>query len=56
MSPSAAAPEQRVDHRVGEHVGVGVTGEPSVVLELDAAEHEPPALGEPVAVVARARS
>ena len=35
--------EQRVDHRVGDHVGVGVALEPELVLDLDPAEHQPPA-------------
>ena len=50
----AAGAEQRVDHRVGEHVGVGVAPEPALVLDLDPAEHQPPPGGEPVAVVADA--
>ena len=32
--------EQRVDHRVGEHVGVGVAGEPLLVRDVDAAEDQ----------------
>ena len=44
--------EQRVDHGVGDHVGVGVALEPSVVLDLDPAEDQPPPGGEAVAVVA----
>ena len=44
--------EHRVDHGVGDDVGVGVALEPQVVLDLDPAEHQPPPGGEPVAVVA----
>ena len=51
---AAGGAEQRVDHRVGEDVGVGVAGEAALVLDLDAAEDEPAALGEAVAVVADA--
>ena len=49
---AAGGAEQGVDHRVGEHVGVGVAGEAARVLDLDPAEDEPAALGEAVAVVA----
>jgi hypothetical protein len=31
--------EQRVDHRVGEDVGVGVAGEATVARDLDAAKN-----------------
>ena len=48
----AAGAEQRVDHRVGEHVGVGVAGEAALVLDLDPADHQAVALDEAVAVVA----
>src|SRR5215213_2367505 len=48
----AGRPEQRVDHRVGEHVGVGVAGEAELVLDLDTAQDQAAALGEAVAVVA----
>jgi hypothetical protein len=50
----AGGAEQRVDDRVGEHVGVGVTGQAGLVRDLDAAEHEPPPGGEPVRVDADA--
>ena len=46
--------EQRVDDRVREHVGVGVAGEAALADELDAAEHQSPAGGERMAVVADA--
>ena len=39
----AGGAEQRVDHRVGEHVGVGVPVEAALVRDLDAAEHQPAA-------------
>ena len=52
MSPMPGGAEQGVDHRVGEHVGVGVAGEAALVLDLDPAEDQPAALGEAVAVVA----
>ena len=42
--------EQRVGDRVGEHVGVGVAGQAALVRDLDAAEHERPALLEAVRV------
>ena len=49
--------EQRVDHRVGQDVGVGVARSgPARVLDLDPAEHEPPALVQAVRVVADARA
>ena len=44
--------EQRVDHGVGQNVGVGVPGEPPLVRYLHPAEDEAAALREPVAVVA----
>ena len=47
--------EQRVDHRVGEDVGVGVAGEPDVVRDRDAAEDQRPAGRERVRVDARGR-
>ena len=50
----AGGAEQGVDHRVGEHVGVGVAGEAALVLDLDPAEDQAPPLGEAVAVVADA--
>ena len=54
MSPSAGGAEQRVDHRVREHVGVGVPVEPALVGDLDAAEDQPAPVGEAVRVVADA--
>jgi len=45
-------PEQRVDDRVRQDVGVGVAVEAHVGLDLHAPEHEPPAGGKPVAVIA----
>ena len=52
----AAAPEQRVDDRVGEHVGVGVAGEAALVRDLDAAEDQRAAGRERVRVDPRCRS
>ena len=46
----ACGAEQRVDHRVREHVGVGVAGEPLLVGHLDAAEDQPPPGREAVGV------
>jgi hypothetical protein len=46
--------EQRVDHGVGQHVGVGVPVEPELAFERDAAEHERPTGDQPVGVVADA--
>ena len=37
----ARGAEQRVDHGVREHVGVGVPVEAALVLDLDAAEDQP---------------
>ena len=54
MSPPPGGAEQRVDHRVGEHVGVGVAAEAALVLDLDPAQDQGAALGEAVAVVADA--
>jgi transposase InsO family protein len=45
-------PEQRIDDRVRENVGIGVPVEAALLRDRDAAEHQPPAVGEPVAVVA----
>ena len=50
----AGCAEQRVDQGVREDVGVGVAVEAAVVLDLDTPDHEPPARGEAVAVVADA--
>src|SRR5262249_61910559 len=50
-SPAAGA-EHRVDHRVGEDVGVRVAGEAARVVDLDPAQHQAPSLLEAVAVVA----
>ena len=47
----AAGAEQRIDHGVGEDVGIRVPGEAAVVLDLDPADHQPLALHESVAVV-----
>src|SRR5260221_58363 len=44
--------EQRVDHRVGEDVSVGVAAQPALVLDLDPAQDQGAALGEAVTVVA----
>ena len=41
-SPSAGGAQEGVDDGVGDDVGVGVTLEPSLVLDLDAAEDERP--------------
>ena len=51
VAPARGA-EQRVDHRVGEDVGVGVAGQTALVLDLDPAEDQASTLGEAVAVVA----
>jgi hypothetical protein len=48
----AGGAEQRVDHGMGEDVGVGVAGEAALVLDLDPAEDERAAVVEAVAVVA----
>ncbi len=50
--PQAARSEHGVDHGVGEHVGVGMALEASLVRDLDAAEHQPAPSGEAVGVVA----
>ena len=54
MSPRPGRAEQRVDDRVGEHVGVGVAGQAAVVLDAHAAEDQRPPLGEAVRVLADA--
>ena len=46
--------EQRVDDRVGQHVGVRVPRETSLAGDLDAAEDQRPAVGEAVGVDADA--
>src|SRR5665811_1202495 len=51
---AAGGAQQRVDHRVGEHVGVGVAAEAARVLDLHTAQDQRPALGEAVTVVADA--
>lgn len=50
----ARRPEEGVDERVGEHVAVGVPGEPAGMLDADAAENERHAVGESVRVEAEA--
>ena len=45
-------PEHGVDDGVRDDVRVGMPVEPLLVLDLDAAEDEPPSGGEPVTVVA----
>ena len=54
MSPRPGGAEEGVDDGVGQDVGVGVAGEPAVVGHVDAAEDEPPAGREAVAVPADA--
>ncbi len=54
MSPLPPRAEDRVDHRVGDDVGVGVALEPLRVVDLDPAEDELVAVGEAVGVVADA--
>src|ERR1044071_9044414 len=51
---AAGSAEDRVDHGVGEYVGVGVPGEPARVLDLDAAEDQRASVREGVAVAADA--
>ena len=46
--------EQRVDDRVRQHVGIGMTEQPVRVRDLDAADDQRPALDQLVAVVAEA--
>ena len=46
--------EQSVHHRVGDDIGVGVTLEPAVVGNLDAAEDQRAVGAEAVAVIADA--
>ena len=50
--PEPGRSEHGVDHGVGEHVGVGMALEASLVRDLDAAEDQPAARGEAVGVVA----
>ena len=41
MSPEGGGPSSGVHDRVGEHVGVGVAGEPALgARDLDPAQHE----------------
>jgi len=51
----AGRPQQRVDDGVGEDVGVRMAVEPEVVVDLDAAEHQPPVRYEPVERRSRCR-
>ena len=44
--------QQRVHHRVGQHVGVGVTVQPPVIGDVDAAQDQRTSGGEPVDIVA----
>src|SRR4029450_931401 len=48
----AAGAEQRVDHGVGEYIGIGVAREAAVVFDLDAADHKSLTGFEAMAVVA----
>jgi hypothetical protein len=50
--PQARGAEEGVAERMGESVSVGVTGEPAVVRDAHTAEHQGPALDEPVRVKA----
>jgi hypothetical protein len=52
----AGGPEQRVDHGVGQHVGVGVAGQSGVVGDRDAAEDQRPPGRERVRVDPEARA
>ena len=40
--PQPGGPEQRVDHRVSEHVGIGVPLQTALVRDLHAAEDQSP--------------
>jgi hypothetical protein len=54
--PEAGGAEDRVDDRVGEHVGVGVAREAQLVRDLDAAEDQAAIRGEAMRVDADARA
>ena len=47
-----ARPQHGVDHRVRQHIRIGVALKPELMLELDTADHEPPSRDKPVRVVA----
>src|SRR4029077_19577649 len=53
-APLAGGTEQRVDHGVGQHVGVGVPVQAPLVRNLDAPEDQPASGGETVGVKADA--
>ena len=54
MSPSPARAQHGVGEGMGDHVAVGVAGEPARVVEANASEHERDAVRERVRVDADA--
>ncbi len=50
----ARGPQQRVGDGVGQHVGVGVTLQAAIVLDLHAPEHQRATLHQAVTVIADA--